>query len=107
MKISKKDIALYLFSVIGITFILYLLIVGNIKRKSLERNLEYTKAIVDKFYAIKHTDYLGYKFVVNEREYHGNGRYYSKSDTLSIGDTIVVVYDKVNPSNNKTYRDYK
>lgn len=49
---------------------------------------------------------LDYKFFVNEQEFHGSGKHYPKDDTFSIGDTVIIVYDRLNPDNSKTYRDY-
>ena len=101
-----KDIALYLFSVVGIMFISYLLIGGYLKKRSLNNNLRYSEAIIiGHFYTIRYTNYLNYTFVVDEKEYQGSGRYYPATDTFSVGDTILVVYDKTNPSNNKPSRD--
>lgn len=51
--------------------------------------------------------YVDYKFFINGREYYGNGKHYSKSDTFLVGDTITVVYDRTNPDNNEPYKDYK
>jgi hypothetical protein len=47
-----------------------------------------------------------YKHYVNERLFSGRGQYYPNHDTLLVGDTILIVYDKTNPDNNKPYRDY-
>ncbi|RGN32271.1 DUF3592 domain-containing protein [Bacteroides oleiciplenus] len=97
----------YSFGIVAILFISYLVIGGFIKKQSLGRNIEYAKAIIiDHFYTIRYTDFFSYKFSVNGQEYHGSGWHYPDSDTFSVGDTIRVVYDKVNPDNNKTYRDY-
>jgi hypothetical protein len=89
-------------------FLAYLLIGGAIKNRSLNNNLEYSKAIIiDHFFAIRYTDYFSYKFYVGESEYQGRGLYYPKSDTFSVGDTILIVYDRSNPENNRAYRDYR
>jgi hypothetical protein len=104
---SKKDIILNLFSIIVMMFIAYLLIGGYIKKKSLDSNLGFTDAVViDNFYSIRTENYFTYKFSMNEKLYQGSGKHYPKSDTLLVGDTILIVYDKTNPDNNKPYRDY-
>ena len=108
MKLSKKDIVLYFFSTIGIMFLLYLLIGGIILKRSFDKNLEYSEAIViDYFYTIKQTNYFSYKFFIEEEEYQGSGKYYPRSDTLSVGDTIIVVYDRRRPDNNRVQREYR
>lgn len=107
MRKNLKETVLWLFSIICGIFLTYLLIGGIIKKRSLDKNLEYSKAIVtDHFYTIRYTDYFSYKFSVGENEYQGSGKHYPASDTFSVGDTITVVYDRTNPDNNKPKRDY-
>lgn len=102
-----KDAILWLFSIICGVFLTYLLIGGIIKKQSLDKNLEYSKAIViDHFFTIKYTDYFSYEFFVEDKTYQGSGKYYPKSGALSVGDTIIVVYDKTKPDNNIPERDY-
>ena len=105
---NLKDTILWLFSIICGIFLAYLLIGGIIKQRSLDKNLEYSKAIViDHFYTVRYTDYFGYEFFVEEKKYQGSGKHYPASDTLSVGDTITVVYDKTNPDNNRPERDIR
>lgn len=107
-KTFKKDILLYLFSLIIVICIGYLIFGGVVKRNSLDKNAEYTDAVIVDFSSgPRMRCYLDYKFYVNGKVYHGSGKHYPKSDTLSIGDTVVVVYDRMNPDNNKAFRDYK
>lgn len=97
-----KDSILWLICIICGIFLTYLLIGGIIKKQSLDKNFEYSKAIViDHFYTIRYTDYFSYEFFVEDKKYQGSGNYYPKRDTLSVGDTITVVYDKTNPDNNR------
>lgn len=108
MKVFKKDILLYSFSLILIISMGYLIFGGIVKRNSLDKNIEYTDAIIVDFSSgPRMRYYLEYKFLVNGKAHHGSGKHYPKSDTLSIGDTVVVVYDRMNPDNNKAFRDYK
>jgi hypothetical protein len=101
-----KDTVLWLLSIICGIFLAYLVIGGIIKKQSLDENLEYSKAVVvDHFYTVRYTDYFSYEFFVEEKKYQGRGKYYPASDTLSVGDTITVVYDKTNPDNNRPERD--
>ncbi len=39
--------------------------------------------------------------------YQGEGKPYPRYDTLSVGDTIAVVYDKTDPDNNIPERNYE
>ena len=104
---NLKDSILWLFSIICWVFLAYLLIGGIIKKQSLYKNLECSKAIViDHFYTIRYNDFFSYEFFVGDNKYQGSGNYYPKSDALSVGDTITVVYDKTNPDNNIPERDY-
>ena len=77
------------------------------KRQSLNKNWEYAEAVVmDHFFRIRYTHYFSYKFSVGENEYQGEGRYFSENDTISAGDTIIVIYDRTDPNNSATLRDY-
>ncbi len=101
-----KDTILWIFSIICGIFLAYLVIGGIIKKQSLDENLEYSKAVVvDHFYTVRYTNYFSYEFFVEEKKYQGSGKHYPASDTLSVGDTITVVYDKTNPDNNRPERD--
>ena len=101
-----KDTVLWLLSIICGIFLAYLVIGGIIKKQSLDENLEYSKAVVvDHFYTVRYTNYFSYEFFVEEKKYQGSGKHYPASDTLSVGDTITVVYDKTNPYNNRPERD--
>ena len=67
---NLKDTILWLFSIICGIFLAYLLIGGIIKQRSLDKNLEYSKAIViDHFYTVRYTDYFSYEFFVEEKKY--------------------------------------
>lgn len=104
---NLKDPILWLLSILCGIFLAYLLIGGIIKKQSLDKNLEYSKAIViDHFFTIRYTDYFSYEFFVEEKKYQGSGEHYPKSDALSVGDTITVVYDKTNPDNNRPEIEY-
>ena len=108
MKTIKKDILLYSFSFILVIYFGYLIFVKVVERNSLDKNVEYVDAVIVDFSSgPRMRSYLDYKFFVKEKVYYGSGKHYHISDTLSIGDTVVVVYDRMNPNNNKTYRDYK
>jgi len=107
MKEKLKDIISWLFIIsLGAT-LAYLIIGGLMKRQSLNKNWEYAEAVVmDHFSRIRYTHYFSYKFSVGENEYQGEGRYFSENDTISAGDTITVIYDRTDPNNSATLRDY-
>jgi hypothetical protein len=103
----KKDIVGYLFSAILVLLMILLSVYGWGKRTSLKENLEFTETVISSFSSGPGGRYyLDYKFYVDEKLFQGSGKHYRRSDTLSIGDTILIVYDKTNPNNNKPYRDY-
>lgn len=106
MKLTKKDKFNYvLFAIICISTCSFLLYDYS-KLTSLKSNLEYAKAIItDISKGTKGRRYIDYIFFVNKKQYKGYGKHYLKSDTFLIGDTILIVYDKTNPGNNRTYRD--
>lgn len=108
MTLSKKDIILYSFSAVFFVFIIYILVGSFNKNRNLIKNIEYTNAvIIDRFFTVRYTDYFSYEFSVNNKLYNGTGWHYPDNDTLSVGDSILIIYDRSNPENNKTYRDYK
>ena len=94
------------FDIVGGIFILYLIIGAAHKKHSLDKNRVRSKAIVDDFFSIRYTDFFGYHFLVGDKEYQGSGWYYPESDTLSVGDTVIIYYDSTNPDNNKLEREY-
>ena len=94
------------FDIVGGIFILYLIIGATHKKHSLDKNRVRSKAIVDDFFSIRYTDFFGYHFWVDGKEYQGSGWYYPESDTLSVGDTVIIYYDSTNPDNNKLEREY-
>ena len=87
-------------------FVFYLLIGAIHKKHSLDKNRVRSKAIVDDFFSIRYTDFFGYHFWVDGKEYQGSGWYYPESDTLSMGDTVIIYYDSTTPDNNKLEREY-
>lgn len=104
---KSENIVVYLLTIIGIIFVFYLQIEAVIKKRSLDRNLEYSRAVIVDFSSgPRMRYYLDYNFFIEEKEYQGSGKYYPASDTLSVGDTITVVYDRTNPDNNRPERDY-
>jgi len=96
---TKKDKIIYWACVIGMVSIFY--IIGSFKKRSLDKNLKYSIAVVYNFYTVRTTDYFDYKFFVNEKEYEGGSIYYRNS--VNIGDTIIVGYDSTNPKNNTVW----
>jgi hypothetical protein len=106
-KIKKQEIIPLILCVIFIASMFYCIIYKTREYKSLSNNLEYSNATIIGFSpGPRMRYYLDYKFFVEEKEYQGGGRHYPASDTLVVGDTIIVVYDKTNPKNNKAWRDY-
>lgn len=103
---SPKDAFLLFIIIISWAFFAYFLIGETLKTQSLYKNLKYTKAIViDDFFGIRQTNYFRYEFCVDEKMYRGRGVYYPKQETISVGDTITIGYDKTNPDNSTFVRD--
>lgn len=107
MKEKLANILTWSITIILASAIAYLVIRSLIRRQSLNKNWEYAEAVVmDHFFRIRYTHYFSYKFSVGENEYQGEGRYFSENDTISAGDTITVIYDRTDPNNSATLRDY-
>lgn len=105
MKLSLKNKILYLVSFVIFLFIIYLIIGGFLKKKSLKDNIEYTNAAVIEFTQIRYTKLFRYVFCIDGKTHYGSGRYYPESDNISVGDSILIVFDKTNPENSKAARD--
>lgn len=105
----KKNLKLFIgFGISAFILITVIITLGLSKHSSLNDNLQYSKAIVvDHFYTIRFTDYFSYEFFVDSKKHRGSGQYYTKSELLSSGDTVLIVYDQTNPENNKTKRDFE
>ena len=105
---KKKDISLYAITIIVCFSIVFIFEIGGyIKNQSLVKNAECTEAIViDHFYTIRYTDYFSYVFYYNNREYQCSGHYYPQIEKFTVGDTIVVIYNKKNPKNNMPKREF-
>lgn len=100
-------VILYLIALVFVLFCSIALVSNYLKQKALKNNVEYTKAVITNFYlGTGMRYYLEYTFVVGEDSFHGRGKHYPKSDSILFGDSIVVAYDKENPTNNKPYRDF-
>lgn len=82
-------------------FIIIALVVQENKSKTLHSNGKYTKAVVTEFYTIRFTDHFRYKFTINGKDFSGSDLSGKNTDSLSIGDTITIIYNSQNPSVNK------
>jgi uncharacterized protein YxeA len=93
-----------IYTIITCVLILLFVIIMGIqlyKNKSLKENAVYLKTVIsDLGVTGKGSPYIRYRFDVNGISYKGSGRRYSND---AIGDSIWIVYDKTNPSNNSTY----
>ena len=63
----------------------------------------YTKGVVNELYKVRATPYFSYLYTIDEKTYKGNGKRYGEYESLQIGDTITVYYQKSNPNNSEDY----
>ena len=73
---------------------------------------EYTKAVIYEFIGRdsitgKGTEHFLYNYTVDGRKYNGWGLWTKYIDTLSVGDTIIVIYNKKDPYKSITKRDFE
>jgi FtsP/CotA-like multicopper oxidase with cupredoxin domain len=98
-----KDVAWLIFAVAMIGYFISLVAKRFLTDHIAEKNIRYTKAII-----INHKNYdvnnrvtsdfsYSYSFTVDGKTYDGN----SHDETLKIGDTVEIEYDKNHPSLNK------
>ena len=76
------------------------------REDSLNKNSDETKAVVTEFYSISFVFYYKYNFEANGIKYEGSGRRNQDSDEIAIGDTILIEYDRLDPTNNKPIAIY-
>ena len=101
MGIKKNNIDVYV-SIAGV--LLCIIIVSFIKKcndDALYKNSKTTTAVVNKIYTIRYTEHFQYIFSVNGKLFNGDDLYYSKTDSISVGDSIVVIDNVLDPSQNK------
>lgn len=95
---SKEDRKLHLI-IIAMAIVIVLLGINGLRNSFLLRkNPVKVKAVVTKIYTTRQTDYYDYIFVVNNISYDGSEVY---NNTLFVGDTIDIIYQKTNPKNNE------
>lgn len=102
-----KSVLKKFFKEYGIAFIIFLpfVLYGYIKYNQLKDNIEYTQAVIlDDFRQIRRTSYFSYEFFVKGVKYTGSGEYNPKTDTIQAGDSVKIVYDRTDPSNNETLK---
>jgi hypothetical protein len=73
---------------------------------------EYTNAVIYEFIGRdpisgKGTEHFLYNYIVDGREYNGWGLWEKYIDTLSVGDTIAIIYLKRDPYKSITKRDFE
>lgn len=107
-KISKSDKFILVFiGIPTIVFIIYSVVVVSVRKYSLSDNIEYTYAVVDSvFSSVRGRNRLNYIFSVQESQYRGTGTFYPNNLDVFAGDSILIVYDRMNPHNTEWYRNY-
>lgn len=102
----RKEIIYYFIFIICFIFLVVLTVGGLLKQRSFRNNISFTKGIIiDSLYTIRYSKYFKYVFIVDNQEYQGSGHLYPAIDTISVGDTIIVGYDRAKPDNNKPLRE--
>jgi hypothetical protein len=106
MKKDEKYITLPI-TIAFFLFVAYIIVDYVYNQQSLKENAKNESATIKEFTSSKNGHYFIYQFNINGNEYKGRGTYYPNGDKLSIGDTISIVYDKTNPANNQSIRDFE
>jgi hypothetical protein len=80
------------------------------KHQILKENGMFTKAVIYEFTNTKcgksgRCIKLHYNYFVDSIEYKGAGDWYPNSDIFSVGDTILIKYNKKKPSQSQSIRD--
>ena len=97
----KKNIDAYV-AIVGV--LLCIIITSFIKTcndNALHKNGKITTAIVERIYTIRYAKHFQYVFSVNGKIFSGDDVYYSKTDSISVGDSLLVIYNISDPSQNQ------
>lgn len=106
MKINKEILKLIFIAIPVVGFIAYIIIGLNERNKQLEKEPEYTYAIiVDAYVGAKTKHYVKYEFEVKGQTYSGDNRYMAYREFIQIGDTCEVVYALSDPKNSELLRN--
>lgn len=100
MKTQNKSVPITMFAIVAIVlgFIIFVLIGLKKRENELEKNPEYSLAvIVDTYVGAKARDFVKYEFVVNGKIYNGDQNYTPHRQVVNIGDSCEVVYANSNP----------
>jgi hypothetical protein len=90
-----------------VVMLLSAIIYNTYRDNLLKENGKYTNAVIyefaekGKYGSIK---VFRYKYIVDGTEYKGGGVWSPKSDILSIGDTIIIIYNKNKPNKSEAKR---
>lgn len=105
-QVQKIEKVFIFFSFILVVFSVIALTYSAKQKNSLKKNLKYTEGIIyDLSIGTKRSWKLYYNYFINGNKYQGNGHWYPNTDTLSLGDTIKIVYDTTNISFSRPARD--
>ena len=105
-RIKKGEMPFVILGIIFFTVMIYGLFISQKEYNSLKENWKYTDGIIYEFYLGTRAIWrLSYDYSVDSNKYQGYGRWYPNTDTLSVGDTIKIVYDTTNVSYSRTARD--
>ncbi|MDR1759681.1 MAG: hypothetical protein LBR60_04050 [Fibrobacter sp.] len=81
---------------------------GYNSKQNLKENGVYTNAVIYKLEKCgkkSRNRCIRYNYIVDGVKYENWGKWYPKSDTLSVGDSIEIIYNKENPNDCMTKRD--
>jgi len=98
------------FAICIFVFALIVIITGFIKtainKVSLDKNAAYVYAVIVKFEGAGTSNYVHYTFSLDSTDFFGSHPC-SYNPDFSVGDTLIVVYDRMNPNNNTPYDYYR
>jgi hypothetical protein len=103
---ESNNVHIYIILVIVI-FVASVFIWQYNRDETLKENGEYTNAIIHEITSCDKTRgrrCIGYNYIVDGTKYKSMEGWYPNGDTFSVGDTIIIIYNKKNPAHNSTKR---
>jgi hypothetical protein len=106
---DMRIISIISFAILALILYIYDTTNPNDADNLIKENGEVTNAVIYDFYDSRsHKTWktlLYYKYIVDGNKYEGSGHWYTKSDKLSVGDTIIIKYSKKRPDFSRPVRD--
>jgi len=112
MKLKKSYLFAYLFIIACAFFVFVIFFKIRDQNTSMEKNAEYTKAVILKIGpGTNNRWFVDYRYVINGKVYEASVGYRRRKQTftgfsIQKGDTCIIAYDRTRPEISTIYKDF-